>query len=62
MHLITTSSRITGIDLNNSLQVRVWCHRLKCTEDELRQAVSSVGPSYFAIERAIQGGLQQITA
>jgi hypothetical protein len=37
------------IDLMNDGQVRYWCERLSASPDEIRKAVTAVGPNCTAV-------------
>ena len=42
------------VNMTESWEVQYWCTRFGCTEVELRDAVSSVGPSAAEVERQIR--------
>lgn len=37
------------INLNAPYEIRDWCRSLKCTEEQLREAVQAVGPMRYNV-------------
>lgn len=45
---------ISSVDIENRLEVQYWCRKLRCTEHQLREAVSHVGPLPSNVEAYIR--------
>jgi hypothetical protein len=44
------------VNVNEDYEVRYWCDKFGCTEDELRAAVDKVGVMADDVERELKGG------
>jgi hypothetical protein len=45
----------TRINVNQEHELRYWTEKFGCTADELRAAVSAVGPMAEAVEQQVKG-------
>jgi hypothetical protein len=42
------------IALSKCYEVRDWCHRLRCTKEELHDAVKAVGPAVQSVREYLR--------
>ncbi|HZZ93017.1 MAG TPA: DUF3606 domain-containing protein [Usitatibacter sp.] len=44
------------VNVNEAWEVRYWCGKFGCSEQQLRAAVKAVGVSAIAVEKYLKGG------
>jgi hypothetical protein len=49
------------VDLDQPWEVRHWCKQFSCTEQQLRDAVTSVGVLAANVKRALASTLSEVT-